>query len=89
MVILGQPSSSMGATGRVITDWVGADRVTRYGARFVNQVWPGDTLTATATVDAVREEDGVHFVDISVVTVNQDDSPVLTGSATARLNPEG
>jgi acyl dehydratase len=80
---------TMGATGRVITDWVGADRVTRYGARFVNQVWPGDTLTATAAVDAVREENGEHFVDISVVTVNQDDSPVLTGSATARLNPEG
>src|SRR5579871_4659021 len=42
---------TMGATGRVLTDWFGADHLTRYGVRFVNQVWPGDTLTATATVD--------------------------------------
>src|SRR6202162_579470 len=40
---------SMGATGRVLTDWFGVDRLTRYGVRFVNQVWPGDSLTATAT----------------------------------------
>src|SRR6186997_91914 len=50
---------SMGATGRVLTDWFGADGLTKYGVRFVNQVWPGDTLTATATVEAIREEDGV------------------------------
>src|SRR4051794_25197694 len=31
---------SMGATGRVLTDWFGADGVTKYGVRFVYQVWP-------------------------------------------------
>ena len=50
---------SMGMTGRIVTDWFDVGRVTKYGVRFVRQVWPGDTLTATATVDAVREEDGV------------------------------
>ena len=78
---------SMGATGRVLTDWVGDGRLTKYGVRFVNQVWPGDTLTATATVDAVREEDGTWFADLSVVTLNQDGDMVVKGSATARLDP--
>ena len=77
---------SMGATGRVLTDWFGADGLTKYGVRFVNQVWPGDTLTATATVDAVREEDGAAFADLTVSTVNQDGQPVVTGTATARLD---
>jgi acyl dehydratase len=77
---------SMGATGRVLTDWFGADGLTKYGVRFVNQVWPGDTLTATATIEAIREENGEHFADLSVATVNQDDKPVVTGTATARLD---
>ena len=51
---------SMGMTGRIVTDWFDVGRVTKYGVRFVRQVWPGDTLTATAVVDAVREEGGVH-----------------------------
>jgi acyl dehydratase len=78
---------SMGATGRLLTDWFGVDSLTRYGVRFVNQVWPGDTLTATATVEAVREEGGQHLVDLAVTTTNQDGKAVVTGSATARVDP--
>jgi acyl dehydratase len=77
---------SMGATGRVLTDWFGADGLTKYGVRFVNQVWPGDTLTATATVDAIRDENGAAFADLTVTTTNQDGQPVVTGTATARLD---
>ena len=77
---------SMGATGRVLTDWFGADGLTKYGVRFVNQVWPGDTLTATATVDAIREEGDAAFADLTVTTTNQDGQPVVTGTATARLD---
>jgi len=78
---------TMGMTGRLLTDWVGDGRLTQYGVRFVSQVWPGDTLTATAEVTEIREQDGEHFADIKVVTVNQDDAPVVTGNATARLDP--
>ena len=78
---------SMGASGKLLTDWVGNGRLTKYGVRFVNQVWPGDTLTATATVEAVREEDGQHYADFSITTVNQDDKPVVTGTATAKIDP--
>ena len=78
---------TMGMTGRLLTDWVGDGRLTNYGVRFVNQVWPGDTLRGTAEITSVREGDGEHYADISVVTVNQDDVPVVTGTATARLDP--
>jgi acyl dehydratase len=76
---------SMGATGKLLTDYVGDGRLTKYGVRFVNQVWPGDTLTATATVTAIREEDGVDVVDLEVSTTNQDGVEVIKGNATARL----
>jgi acyl dehydratase len=78
---------TMGMTGRILTDWFGVERLTRFGARFVRQVWPGDTLTATATIDAIRREDGQHYADVSIATVNQDGTTVLTGTATARLDP--
>jgi acyl dehydratase len=74
---------SMGATGKLLTDWVGSGRLTKYGVRFVNQVWPGDTLTATARVEAIREEVGQLYADLTVTTVNQDGKTVVTGTATA------
>jgi acyl dehydratase len=78
---------SMGATGRMLTNWVGDGRLTKYGVRFVAQVWPGDTLTAKAKVEAVRNEGGKYFADLSVVTTNQNGQPVVSGSASARLDP--
>jgi acyl dehydratase len=76
---------TMGMTGRVLTDWFGVEGLTNYGVRFVKQVWPGDTLTATATVTAVREEEGTTLADLTVETKNQDGDVVLSGTATARL----
>jgi acyl dehydratase len=78
---------TMGMTGRVLTDWMGDGTLTKYGVRFSKQVWPGDTLTATATVDAVREKDGEWFADLSVVTTNKDGDVVVQGNATARVDP--
>jgi acyl dehydratase len=78
---------TMGMTGRMLTNWVGDGRLTRYGVRFVAQVWPGDTLTATAKVDGLRQENGQHIVDLSVSTVNQNGQEVVKGSASARIDP--
>src|SRR5437762_9214336 len=49
---------TMAMTGHMLTDWVGDGRLTRFGVRFVSQVWPGDTLTATATVTDVHQVEG-------------------------------
>ena len=72
---------SMGMTGRLLTDWFGDRSLVRYGVRFVAQVWPGDTLTATAEVTAV--DDGV--AEVSITTTNQDGVVVVTGSAAAKV----
>jgi acyl dehydratase len=78
---------SMGLTGKMLTNWVGDARLKKFGVRFTNQVWPGDTLDATATVAAIREENGEHLVDLTLSTVNQDGKEVVSGSAIARIDP--
>ena len=78
---------TMGMTGRVVTSYVGAANVKKFGVRFTNQVWPGDSLTGKATVEAIREENGEHVVDLKLETVNQEGATVITGSAPARVDP--
>ena len=73
---------TMGMTGRMLTDYVGDGRLTKYGARFTSQVWPGDTLDATVTVTAI----GDGLVELAVSTVNQDGIEVLSGTAEARID---
>ena len=77
---------TMGMTGTLLTDTVGDGRLTSFGGRFTSQVFPGDTLTAIATVEAVREEGGEHLVDLSVRTTNQDGVEVFSGTATAKVD---
>jgi len=76
---------TMGLTGKMLTNWVGAGNVVKYGVRFTNQVWPGDTLDATATVAEIREEGGKRYADLTISTVNQDGKEVVNGTATAVL----
>jgi len=73
---------TMGMTGRMLTNYVGDGRLTKYGVRFTSQVWPGDTLHSTATVESV--DSGV--VNLTVETRNQNDVVVLSGYAAARVD---
>jgi len=77
---------SMGLTGKMLTNYVGDGRLTRYGVRFTSQVWPGDSLTATAEVEGLREEEGQKLVDLKLSTTNQDGVVVVSGYATARVD---
>jgi acyl dehydratase len=74
---------TMGMTGRMITDWVGDGKLTKYGFQFRRQVWPGDSVSATGTIRAVT--DGV--ADIEVETTNQIGELLGKGYAAARLEP--
>ena len=78
---------TMGMTGKMLTDYVGDTRLTKYGVRFTSQVWPGDALDAKATVTAVTERDGKTFVSLDVATTNQNGVEVLSGYAEARVDP--
>ena len=73
---------TMGMTGRMITNYVGDGRLNQDGVRFTNQVWPGDTLNSTATVESVA--DGV--VKLKVETTNQDGAVVVSGYAEANVD---
>ena len=76
---------SMGLTGTMLTDYVGDWALKKYGVRFTNQVWPGDTLKSTATIVDIREQDGERVVDLQIETTNQNDVAVITGNATAKI----
>jgi acyl dehydratase len=78
---------TMGMTGRMVTDLVGDGRLTEFGGRFTSQVYPGDDLTTTARVEALREDAGEPVVELSLTTVNQDGAQVFSGHATARVDP--
>lgn len=73
---------TMGMTGKMVTNYVGDGRLTEYGVRFTSQVFPGDTLDATATVVGVTN----GIVDLDISTVNQKGVEVLKGSAKARVD---
>ena len=73
---------TMGMTGKMLTNYVGDGRLTEYGVRFTSQVFPGDTLEATATVAAVAN----GIVELDITTVNQKGVEVLKGSAKARVD---
>ena len=77
---------SMGLTGKMLTNYVGDGRLTKFGVRFTNQVWPGDTLTATAVVTEIRQEGDDRLVDLDVKTTNQDGTAVVSGYATAKVD---
>jgi acyl dehydratase len=79
---------TMGLTGRMLTDLVGDGRLLSFGGRFTSQVWPGDDLTTTATVEALSDgSDGSDpAVDLAVSTTNQDGAEVFSGHARARVD---
>jgi acyl dehydratase len=73
---------TMAMTGRAVTDLVGDGALRRFGGRFRQQVWPGDTLTTRLVVERIDDGD----VTVGVVTVNQAGDEVFVGSASARLD---
>lgn len=73
---------TMGLTGRMLTNYVGDGRLTEFGVRFTSQVFPGDTLTSTATVSSVDN----GLVELTVSTRNQNDVEVAKGTAQARVD---
>jgi acyl dehydratase len=78
---------TMGMTGKMLTNYVGDGRLTKFGVRFTRQVFPGDTLDAKATVKEIGKEGGQYYVVLDVETVNQNGEIVVSGNAAARVDP--
>ncbi len=83
--VFGHGMLSMGLTGTFLTNWLGYGKLMKYGVRFTQQVFPGDTLTATGEVIDVKEEGGKQIATIKVITLNQKGESVVEGEAVAAL----
>jgi acyl dehydratase len=71
-----------GMLATYLTDWLGVEELRRFKVRFVEQVWPGDELTCSATVvDVSAEPGGGDRVTLDITALRQTGTPALTGEA--------
>lgn len=76
---------TMGASARVLTEWVDPRLLRSYRVQFRGQVWPGDTLTVVASVESRGEESAT----ITLATTTQDGRLALSGTAILGPPPGG
>jgi 3-hydroxybutyryl-CoA dehydratase len=80
MLILAYASEMItGAFGKL---WLDGGRLS---IRFKAAARPGDTVTASGTIDSVEEKDGVPYASCSLECRNQKDEVIITGGAVVRL----
>lgn len=77
---------SMGMTGKMLTNFVGDGRLRSFGVRFTAQVFPGATLTASATITDIKKEGDEIIAEMSVTTVDAEGTEVVKGTATAAID---
>ncbi len=92
--VFGHGMLTAGLMARVVKDWFGPEAMRKFHVRFAKQVWPGETLTFTAVVTAVRPpgdtaagDDTDGLVDLELSAKNQDGEEKLSGAATAAVAP--
>ncbi|GIX46001.1 MAG: MaoC-like dehydratase [Candidatus Tectimicrobiota bacterium] len=76
---------SMGLMGKMLTDWVGDGNLRYFRLRFVNRVWPLDTVTYRAVVTDKREENGESIIVADLYAENQYGIRTVEGSMRAAL----
>ncbi|MEV0810447.1 MaoC/PaaZ C-terminal domain-containing protein [Micromonospora sp. NPDC050200] len=67
-----------GLLGTYATDWLGAENVRGFRIRFLEQVWPGDTLTCHGEVLREYEQDGERRVDVELTCRRQTGGTAVT-----------
>jgi acyl dehydratase len=76
---------SMGLMGKMLTDWVGDGNLRNFRVRFVNRVWPMDTVAYKAVVTDKQEEHGEYIISADVYAENQYGARTIEGSMRAAL----
>lgn len=71
-----------GVMATYATDWLGADNVRLFKVQFREQAWPGDVLSYSGKVVAVREENGERLVDVELACTRQTGGTHLKAWAT-------
>ena len=75
-----------GVLGTFATYWLGAENVRAFKVQFREQAWPGDVLTYSGAVTAVRQEGGERLVDVELSCARQTGGVHLKGWATFVAN---
>lgn len=65
--------------------WLGPGGVRRFQARFVEVVWPGDTLICTGEIVRKYVEANERRLDVDLICARQTGEVVVRGSATFAL----
>lgn len=60
-----------GVLGGYAAQWLGPANIRRFRVRFAEQAWPGDVLTYTGEVTAVRTEGATTHVDVELAATRQ------------------
>ncbi|MBF6398710.1 dehydratase [Nocardia cyriacigeorgica] len=76
---------SMAYLGRILTDWVGPERIRSFGVRFGAITPVGAEPTATATVAAIEDVDGESRAHLDLAITLPDGTVTLTGTAVIAL----
>ena len=84
--VFGHGMLTAGLMARVVKDWLGPESIRKINVRFAKQVWPGETLTFTATVTGVEPAGAGGVVELELSAKNQDGEEKLTGTATAAVD---
>ena len=85
--IAGYPSTfahgmlGMALTGKLLTKLFDNVTIKKFGVRFQNIIWPGDTLTTKIVIDKIESDAESRFIELLIHTSNQADKIVLSGSA--------
>jgi acyl dehydratase len=74
-----------GIVSTYATDWLGPENIRLLRVQFREQAWPGDVLTYTGTVTAVRQVAGDQLVDIELSCTRQTGGKHLVGWATFNI----
>ncbi|WP_033294971.1 MaoC/PaaZ C-terminal domain-containing protein [Amycolatopsis jejuensis] len=71
-----------GMLASFVTSRFGVRGIRRFSVRFVEQVWPGDELTCSATVSSIAaQEDGRRLVELELRAIRQTGGVALSGKA--------
>jgi acyl dehydratase len=76
---------SMGLMGKMLTDWIGDGNLRRFRIRFVNRVWPMDTVAYKAVVTDKTEENGEYIITADIYAESQHGGRTVEGLMRAAL----
>jgi acyl dehydratase len=79
--VFGQGMFSAGFLSNAVTSWVGVGAVKEFETQFRAQLFPGDTLTASAAVTEVDGTGGEERATLDLEVENQDGDAVVVGTA--------